>query len=185
MFHKITIAGRVTRDPEMRYMPDGTAVTTVSMAVDGGYGENKHTIWFRASFWRKQAEIVNQYVSKGSKLLVDGVLRADTNTGGPKLWTRQDGSVGASFEITGRDCAFLSSKAETAAAAQGNYGGGGGQSYGGNSGSGSGGGQSYGGAQVVEEDDIPFARPAFLLGEDNPIGHSVQENGVREDWPIF
>ena len=116
MYHKITIAGNLGRDPEMRYMPDGTAVTSFSMAVSDGFGENKKTIWFRVNVWGKRAEVANQYLSKGSRVLVEGRLVADANTGAPRLWTRQDGTVGSSFEIRADNFVFLSSRAESGAA---------------------------------------------------------------------
>lgn len=113
MYHKITIAGYLGRDPEMRYMPDGTAVTSFSVAVSDGFGDNKKTIWFRVSVWGKRAEVANQYLNKGSRVLVEGRLSADANTGAPRLWTRQDGTVGSSFEIRASDFTFLSSRAES------------------------------------------------------------------------
>ena len=71
------------------------------------------TIWFRVETWRKQAETVNQYLTKGSKVLVEGRIKADPNTGGPRMWTRQDGTVGSSFEIVADTVRFLSSRGET------------------------------------------------------------------------
>ncbi len=156
MYHKVILAGNLGRDPEMRYLPDGTAVTSFSMAVSDGWGDRKKTIWFRVTCWRKQAELANQYLGKGHKVLIEGALRTDER-GGPPMWTAQDGTVRANLEITASNITFLQSRAEAAAGA-----GGGGYSGGGNSGGGysggdnSGGGQSYGSAQVVEEDDIPF-----------------------------
>jgi single-strand DNA-binding protein len=138
MYQKITIAGNLGREPEMRYMTDGTAVTGFNVAVSDGYGENKRTIWFRVSVWGKRAEVANQYLTKGSKILVEGRLKVDPNTGAPRLFTRQDGTVGTSLEITASDFVFLSSRGD------GEQGGGGGsESYG-------------GGTPAVEEDDIPF-----------------------------
>ena len=56
MYQKMIIAGNLGRDPEMRYMPDGTAVTSFNVAVNDGWGENKRTLWFRVSIWGKRAE---------------------------------------------------------------------------------------------------------------------------------
>ena len=147
MYHKITIAGNVGRDPEMRYMPDGTAVTNFSVAVSDGWGDKKKTIWFRVSVWGKRAEIANQYISKGSKILVEGRLRTDAN-GGPNMFTRRDGTVGANFEITASDFVFLGSRQEAAEYAAQNSDNDGGYTGGGNGGSTS--------SPAVEEDDIPF-----------------------------
>lgn len=141
MYHTIIIAGNVGKDPEMRYTPSGQAVTSFSVATNRQYttgnGEQvKETIWFRISTWGKQAEICNQYVRKGSKVLIEGRLTPDKNTGGPRVWTKQDGSAGASFEVTASTVRFLSSRGE-------------------------GGGEmpvhgSMEGAEIPPEDDIPF-----------------------------
>lgn len=118
MYQKIIVAGYLGSDPEMRYMPDGTAVTSFSLATSKGWkdkatGESvKQTTWFRVSVWGKRGENVNQYLSKGSKCLIEGKLKPDTTTGSPRIWTRQDGTVGASFEITASNVVFLDSKGD-------------------------------------------------------------------------
>lgn len=137
MYHKIVLAGRLGRDPEMRYMQDGTAVTNFSMAVDDGYGDNKRTIWFRVSVWGRRAEVANQYMQKGQAVLVEGRMRVDPNTGGPQVFTRRDGTVGASYEVTASDFAFLGSAGDGEYAPSDNS-------------------ESYDSTPVVEEDDIPF-----------------------------
>jgi len=106
MRQKIILVGRLGRDPEMRYLSDGTPVTNFSIAVDDGFGEKKKTIWFRISAWRKTAEACNQYLSKGRAVYVEGRLIADEN-GNPKTFTRNDGSAGASFEVTATEVVFL------------------------------------------------------------------------------
>lgn len=116
MYQKIVIVGNLGGDPEMRYMPDGTAVTNFSVATnrrwtDGASGQPRdETTWFRVSVWRKQAETANQYLSRGSKVLIEGRLKPDPATGGPRTFTRQDGTVGASFEITADVIRFLSGR---------------------------------------------------------------------------
>jgi single-strand DNA-binding protein len=72
----------------------------------------KETVWFRVSTWDKIAEVCNQYLKKGSKVLVEGRFNPDPETGGPKLWTRQDGTAAASYEITAGTVRFLSTRAE-------------------------------------------------------------------------
>jgi len=119
MFQTIIIAGNVGRDPEMRYTPSGQAVTSFSVATNRQYTNNngetiKETIWFRVSAWGKTGEIVNQYLKKGSKVLVEGRLTADPATGGPRVWTGQDGSPRASFEVSASTVRFLSSRNEAA-----------------------------------------------------------------------
>jgi single-strand DNA-binding protein len=112
------IAGNVGRDPEMRYTPSGQAVTSFSVAVNESYTNNsgekvKKTIWFRVSAWGKQAEICNQYVKKGQMVLVEGRLTSDQATGGPRVWTGQDGQPRASFEISAGSVRFLSSRQDS------------------------------------------------------------------------
>ena len=120
MYHKITIAGNLGRDPEMRYTQDGTPVTNFSVATnrrwtnpDGSQGEE--TIWFRVSAWRRLAEICNQYLQKGRPVLVEGRLRPDPATGGPRLSTGNDGIARASFEVTALDVRFLGGRGEAPA----------------------------------------------------------------------
>ncbi len=117
MYQSLTIVGNVGKEPEMRYTPSGQAVTSFSVATNRQYTNNngqqvKETIWFRVSAWGKLAETCNQYLHKGSKVLVEGRLTADPNTGGPRIWQKQDGSAGASFEVTANTVRFLSSRGE-------------------------------------------------------------------------
>src|SRR5215212_8218048 len=117
MFHTIIIVGNVGKDPEMRYTPSGQAVTSFSVATNrqyttGGGEQVKETMWFRVTTWGKQAEICNQYLKKGSKVLIEGRLTPDKATGGPKIWSKQDGSSGASFEVTAGTVRFLSSRGD-------------------------------------------------------------------------
>ena len=118
MFHTIIIVGNLGKDPEMRYTPSGQAVTSFSVATSRKYtssnGEQvNETIWFRVSAWGKQAEVCNQYLKKGSKVLVEGRLTPDKNTGGPKVYSRQDGTSGANFDVTATTIRFLSSRGES------------------------------------------------------------------------
>ena len=113
MYQIIILTGNLGSDPEMRYMADGTAVTNFSMATNrkwtGNDGQLKEEVtWFRVSVWGRQAESVNQYLSKGRQVMVEGRLKPDPETGGPRLWTTQDGTVRASFEVTANDVKFLS-----------------------------------------------------------------------------
>ncbi len=112
MYQKLVIVGNLGADPEMRYTPTGQAVTNFRMATnrkwtntDGSQGEE--TIWFRVTVWGKQAETVNQYLSKGRQVLVEGRLIPDKATGGPRIWTGNDGKAHASFEVTADTVRFL------------------------------------------------------------------------------
>ena len=140
MYHKITIAGNLGRDPEMRYLPSGQAVTNINVATNRVFTDSNgqrvtETIWFRVSVWGARAETVNQYLKKGSKVLIEGRLNVDPETGGPRVFTRNDGTTGASYEITAQNVIFLSSRSEDQAMQS----------------------QDGGGfSEQVDEDDIPF-----------------------------
>lgn len=147
MYHTIIIAGNVGQDAQMRYTPSGAAVTSFSVATNRQYtsssGEQiKETVWFRISAWGKLAEVCNQYVKKGMKVLVEGRMNADQSTGGPRIWTGNDGAPRASFEVTASTVRFLSSRGE----------------YDASSGTGQqqSGGQMDAGDMLPPEDDIPF-----------------------------
>ncbi len=105
----------------MRYTQDGTPVTNFSMATSEKWtsqdGEQKErTVWWRVSAWRRMAETCNQYLSTGSRVLVEGRINPDPETGGPKVFTRNDGTPGASYEVTAQTVKFLSSRGDEAAA---------------------------------------------------------------------
>lgn len=142
MYQKIIVVGNLGGDPQMRYMSDGRPVTNFSLATnrrwtDRNSGQQvEETTWFRISVWGPQAETVNQYLSKGRRVLVEGRLRADDN-GGPPMWTGQDGTVRASFEIIADTVRFLGGRDDA-----------GGSGYSGD--------DSFDQSPVEEEDDIPF-----------------------------
>jgi len=112
MHHTIIILGNLSKDPEMRYTPSGQAVTSFSVASNreytSGNGEkHKETIWFRVSTWGNLAEICNKYLKSGSKVYIEGRLTPDKSTGGPRVWSKQDGTAGASFEVNAQTVRFL------------------------------------------------------------------------------
>ncbi|MCB9136268.1 MAG: single-stranded DNA-binding protein [Anaerolineales bacterium] len=139
MYQKLTLIGNLGKDPEMRYTPTGQAVTNLSLATNRTWSDAsgqrvKETTWFRVTVWGKSAESCNQYLRKGSKVLIEGRLNIDPATGGPRVWTRQDGSAGASFEVTAEAVRFLSSREDDMMYQQADG--------------------SMGG--IADEDDIPF-----------------------------
>lgn len=159
MYQKIIIVGNLGGDPEMRYTPSGQAVTNFSVATNrkwtGNDGQtHEETVWFRVAAWGKQAESCNQYLTKGSKVLCEGRMTTDRETGGPRVWQAQDGKWRASYEITADTVRFLGS-------GRGAEGGDGG-AFAGSGGSPSGGAASAGGDFSGEpppgmtEEEIPF-----------------------------
>jgi single-strand DNA-binding protein len=82
-FNKVIIVGNLTRDPELRYTPKGTAVARITLAVNRTWksesGEAKEEVSFvDVDVWGRQAEVIGQYMKKGRPLLVEGRLKQDT-----------------------------------------------------------------------------------------------------------
>jgi single-strand DNA-binding protein len=170
--NKVILVGNVGQDPETRYMPNGGAVTNITLATsetwkDKNTGENQErTEWHRITFYQRLAEIVAEYVKKGSKLYVEGSLRT-------RSW-EQDGVKRYATEIIASEMQMLDSRGaggssggEGGGSYQSSRGGGGGERGergGGNSGGGGGGSGSGGGARGQQkpvpedsfDDDIPF-----------------------------
>lgn len=101
MINSVVISGRLGQDPELKYLPSGTAVASVNLAVDD-YRKNqdgtseKITNWFRCNFWGKTAEILANYANKGKKVTVSGSLVQRT-------WNDREGNQRQSVEIRVRD----------------------------------------------------------------------------------
>jgi single-strand DNA-binding protein len=82
-FNKVILAGNLTRDPELRYTPKGTAVVKIGLAVNRTWknetGETKEEVAFiDVDAWGRQAEVLAQYLRKGRPLLIEGRLKLDT-----------------------------------------------------------------------------------------------------------
>lgn len=105
MFQHVIIVGRLGRDPESRFTPQGQQVTTLSVAVDDGYTDGagqrqERTIWFRVSVWGKQAEACNQYLAKGRMVLIEGKVSA-------RGYADKGGQPAASLELRASNVRFL------------------------------------------------------------------------------
>jgi single-strand DNA-binding protein len=136
--NKCIIIGNVGRDPEMRYTPQGTAVTSFSVAVSRSFNsrdgdQQEETDWFRVTAWNKLAEICNQYLTKGQRVYVEGRVSM-------RMWDGNDGQKHGSLELTATDMMMLSTKGEMAAAGVG---------------AGASRDDAFGGGDM-EPDDIPF-----------------------------
>ena len=112
--NKVILVGNLGNDPEVRYTPSGTAVANVSIATgeswkDKNTGERQErTEWHRVVFFSRLAEIVEQYLKKGSKVYVEGRLQT-------RSW-EQDGVKRYTTEIIANDMQMLDSRGEAAAA---------------------------------------------------------------------
>ena len=138
--NKVIIVGNCGQDPETRYMPSGGAVTNLSLATseswkDKNTGEQQErTEWHRVVFFNRLAEIVEQYVKKGTKLYVEGSLRT-------RKWQGQDGQDRYTTEIVASDMQMLDSKTGRSEAPTPQT---------------DGGQRTSQAAEVEESDDIPF-----------------------------
>jgi single-strand DNA-binding protein len=82
-FNKVILAGNLTRDPELRYTPKGTAVAKIGLAVNrtwtGEDGQKKEEVNFiEVEAWGRQGEVIAQYMKKGRPLLIEGRLKLDS-----------------------------------------------------------------------------------------------------------
>ena len=108
MYNKIILAGNLTRDVEVRYTQSGAAIGNTAIATSRKFksatGEQKEEVLFvDLTFFGRTAEIANQYLRKGSKVLVDGRLKLDQ-------WTAQDGSKRSKHSVTVENLQMLGSK---------------------------------------------------------------------------
>ena len=106
--NKVILVGNVGNDPEVRYMPNGNAVANVSVATSDSWkdrntgDQQERTEWHRVVFFNRLAEIVEQYVKKGTKLYLEGRLQT-------RSW-EQDGAKRYSTEIVANEMQMLDSR---------------------------------------------------------------------------
>ena len=111
MYNKVIMIGNLTRDIELKYLPSGSAVANSSIATSHKYkmqsGEQKEEVCFMEfSVFGKQGEILNQYVRKGSKVMLEGRLVLEQ-------WQAQDGSKRSRHTLRVENFKFLDSKADS------------------------------------------------------------------------
>jgi len=117
--NKVILVGNVGNEPEVRYMPNGNAVANISIATsetwkDKNNGEQQEkTEWHKVVFFNRLAEIVEQYVKKGSKLYIEGRLQT-------RSW-EQDGVKRYATEIVGTEMQMLDSGGAANPAGQANH----------------------------------------------------------------
>ncbi|HNX68166.1 MAG TPA: single-stranded DNA-binding protein [Candidatus Omnitrophota bacterium] len=104
--NKVMLIGNLTRDPELRYIPSGQAVTTFTVAVNRTYssqtGEKKEEVSFiRVVVWARRAEVCNEYLKKGSGVFVEGRLQS-------RSWDAPDGTKRSTLEVIAQNVQFLS-----------------------------------------------------------------------------
>ncbi len=120
MFNKVILIGNLTRDPEVRYTPQGTSVCNFGMAVNRKYKqgeEMKEEVTFiNIVVFGKQADTCAQYLNKGSSALVEGRLQE-------RRWETEDGQKRSKHEVVAQNVRFLSKKQAGAGADQYSQGG--------------------------------------------------------------
>jgi single-strand DNA-binding protein len=145
--NKVILVGNLGRDAELRYTPGGAAVATINMATtevwnDKSGQRQEKTEWHRVVLWGKTAESLNEYLTKGKQIYVEGRLQT-------RQWDDKDGNKRYTTEIRGDRVVLLGG------------GGGGGRGGGGSRGADTGGGSDLGGpspesSAPLTDDDIPF-----------------------------
>lgn len=136
--NKVILIGNVTRDPEVKYTPKGTAVTEVGLAINrfipasDGQEKREETTFIDVTLWGRQAEVAGEYAKKGRPLYIEGRLQLDS-------WEdKQSGQKRSKLRVVGENLQLL----------------------GGREGGGGGGGGSRGGGGGGDYDDAPPSRPA-------------------------
>lgn len=114
MHQEFNAIGNLGNEPEMRYLADGTPVTSFRMAINERWttagGEAKEsTLWVKVTTWRKKAEVVSQYLHKGSKVFIKGKLKP------PSAYTAKNGELAATIEVTADEVIFLDGKPQDGA----------------------------------------------------------------------
>jgi single-strand DNA-binding protein len=148
-FNRVILVGNLTRDVDLRYTPSQTAVTDIGLAVNDRVKKNNEwvdeTTFVDLTLWGRQAEVANEYLSKGAPVLIEGRLKLDT-------W-EQEGQKRSKLRVVGEKMQMLG----------GRSGGGSGGGPGGGSRAQSGGQGDYAGAGYGDvpmsgpgDDDVPF-----------------------------
>jgi len=105
MFNKVFLIGRLGQDPEMRYTPSGTAVTSFTLATDRKFRDKdgnlqEETTWHDIVCWGKTAEFVAEYIHKGRLVFIEGELRRET-------WDDRNGQKRVSVKINAKNVQAL------------------------------------------------------------------------------
>jgi single-strand DNA-binding protein len=191
--NKVMLIGNLTRDPEVRYTPKGTAVADLGLAINRYYqGDNgerqEETTFVDVTLWGKQAELAQQYLGKGRPVYIEGRLQMDT-------WEdKQSGQKRSKIKIVCENMQFLGSRDGGGAGGGGGRSGGGDEEEGyssrppqrqGGSGGGyggGGGGGGYGGGNRSVGSCVAASRPSpWPAPKDEDFGEGPITDGLEED----
>lgn len=102
-YNRVVLVGNLTRDPELRYIPSGTAVSEIGLAINDRVKRNdqwvEETTFVDVTLWARTAEVANEYLSKGSSVLIEGRLKLDT-------WEK-DGQKRSKLRVVGEKMQML------------------------------------------------------------------------------
>jgi single-strand DNA-binding protein len=158
-YNKVLLMGNLTRDPELRYTPGGSAVCEIGMAVNRQWknpqsGEmQEETTFVDVTVWGRQGETLNQYMSKGRPIFIEGRLQLDS-------WETQDGQKRSKLKVVGERFQFIGGRGDGESGGGG--GGGGGQMEGG------GGRQAQPPRQQQQQQRPPAPRPQEPSVQEGP-----------------
>jgi single-strand DNA-binding protein len=115
MFNKIILIGNLTRDPEVRYTPQGTSVCNFRIAVNHRYKQGdevkKEVTFIDVVVFGRQADTCGQYLNKGSGVLVEGRLQE-------RRWETEEGQKRSKYEVVAQTVRFLSRKTDATGAGE-------------------------------------------------------------------
>ena len=114
MINKVILMGRLAKDPELRHTGTGKPVTSFSIAINAGYGENQHTDFVNCTAWNKTAEFVSNYFTKGKMIIVIGRIST-------RSWEGQEGKRNYATEVIASEVSFAESKSENPSAAKDDF----------------------------------------------------------------
>lgn len=103
MFNIAVLMGRMTSTPELKTTPSGVSVTSFSIAVDRGYGENKQTDFINIVAWRQTAEFICKHFTKGSRIAIEGSIQT-------RKYQDRDGNNRTVFEVVANNVHFVDGK---------------------------------------------------------------------------
>ncbi|MCA9114546.1 MAG: single-stranded DNA-binding protein [Planctomycetaceae bacterium] len=171
-FNRVILMGNLTRDPQVRYVPSGTAVTELGLAINRSWFDKQsqqrkeETTFVDVTLWGRQAEIAGEYLSKGRSVMIEGRLQLDT-------WDdRESGQKRSKLKVVCENMTMIGGRNEGGG---GGGGGGGSRSYGGGGGGGRGadtrssGGAGEGQGGYESSPDQSFYDDAPGGGDDVPF----------------
>jgi len=116
VFNKVILIGNLTKDPELRYTPSGTPVTTLRLAVTSKYKQSdefkEETLFIDVVVFGRQAETCSQYLAKGRPVLAEGRLQE-------RRWESSEGQQRSKVEVVAQNIRFLGKKEEGGGSGQG------------------------------------------------------------------